>query len=131
MKIFYSDTFVLPLPPGHRFPMQKYALLRERVLASGIVPPADLAIPEPASDAELARAHYADYIARVQAGALSAQEVRRIGFPWSSGIVERSRRCRATMVLPRRAARWLCGEPGRRHAPRLRRSRRGLLRVQR
>ena len=106
MKIFYSDTFVLPLPPGHRFPMQKYALLRERVLSSGIVSPADLAIPEPASDAELGRAHNADYIARVQGGALTAQEVRRIGFPWSLEMVERSRRSSgATMAACRDALR--------------------------
>ena len=56
MQIFYSDTFVLPLPDGHRFPMEKYALLRERVAASGIVAPADLRLPEPASDADLLRA---------------------------------------------------------------------------
>ena len=104
MKIFYSDTFVLPLPPGHRFPMQKYALLRERVLSSGIVSPADLAIPEPASDAELGRAHNADYIARVQAGALTAQEVRRIGFPWSLEMVERSRRSSGATMAACRAA---------------------------
>lgn len=104
MKIFYSDTFVLPLPPGHRFPMQKYALLRERVLSSGIVSPADLAIPEPASDAELGRAHNADYIARVQGGALTAQEVRRIGFPWSLEMVERSRRSSGATMAACRAA---------------------------
>lgn len=104
MKIFYSDTFVLPLPPGHRFPMQKYALLRERVLSSGIVSPAELAIPEPASDAELGRAHNADYIARVQGGALTAQEVRRIGFPWSLEMVERSRRSSGATMAACRAA---------------------------
>jgi acetoin utilization deacetylase AcuC-like enzyme len=104
MNIFYSDTFVLPLPPGHRFPMQKYALLRERVASSGIVAPADLAIPEPASDADLGRAHNADYLACVQAGALTAQEVRRIGFPWSPGMVERSRRSSGATMAACRAA---------------------------
>ena len=52
--IFASDSFVLPLPPGHRFPMAKYARLRERV--SGIAA-ALMRIPEAASDAELGRAH--------------------------------------------------------------------------
>jgi hypothetical protein len=37
VKAFYCDHFVLPLPDGHRFPMKKYSLLRERVLAVGIV----------------------------------------------------------------------------------------------
>ncbi len=31
MQAFYSDQFVLPLPPGHRFPMPKYRLLRDRI----------------------------------------------------------------------------------------------------
>ena len=42
MKAFYTDHFVLPLPEGHRFPMRKYALLRERVSASGLFRPEDL-----------------------------------------------------------------------------------------
>ncbi|KPV49989.1 deacetylase [Kouleothrix aurantiaca] len=84
--------------------MQKYALLRERVASSGIVAPAALAIPEPASDADLGRAHNAHYLARVQAGALTAQEVRRIGFPWSPGMVERSRRSSGATMAACRAA---------------------------
>src|SRR5438309_1412386 len=47
MQAFYADHFVLPLPPGHRFPMVKYALLRERVVAAGVVAPADLHVPAP------------------------------------------------------------------------------------
>jgi hypothetical protein len=56
MRIFYTDHFVLPLPEGHRFPMRKYALLRQRVVESGIVAPSQLLVPHAASDAELLRA---------------------------------------------------------------------------
>jgi acetoin utilization deacetylase AcuC-like enzyme len=128
MRIFYTDHFVLPLPEGHRFPMRKYALLRQRVAESGIVAPEQLLVPHAATDAELLRAHDVEYLRRCQAGALTPQEIRRIGFPWSPAMVERSRDDRS---LPRRAARWPGRQPGRRHAPRLCRSRRGLLRVQR
>ena len=31
MQVFYSTQFVLPLPPGHRFPMGKYQMLRDRL----------------------------------------------------------------------------------------------------
>lgn len=110
MQIFYSDTFVLPLPPGHRFPMQKYALLRARVVAAGLASPARLHLPSAASDAELARAHDLDYIRRCQAGTLSAQEQRRIGFPWSLAMVERSRRSSGATIAACRAA--LAGEVG-------------------
>ena len=92
MKIFYADHFVLPLPPGHRFPMAKYRMLRERVIAAGIVPPHELVEPPAATDAQLTLAHDPAYVRRVADGALDAQEQRRIGFPWSPQMVERSRR---------------------------------------
>jgi acetoin utilization deacetylase AcuC-like enzyme len=88
---FYSDTFVLPLPPEHRFPMQKYARLRARVTADGSVAPDRLCIPEPASDADMLRVHSADYWQRLNAGALTPREQRRIGFPWSPAMVTRTR----------------------------------------
>jgi acetoin utilization deacetylase AcuC-like enzyme len=92
MKLFYSDLFVLPLPEGHRFPMSKYRLLRESLIASGEFTQADFLIPAPAHDDELARAHDRDYIQRVQRGELTDAEQRLIGFPWSPQMVERSRR---------------------------------------
>jgi acetoin utilization deacetylase AcuC-like enzyme len=106
MKAFYCDQFVLPLPPGHRFPMEKYRLLRERVEASGLVAPEDLLVPDPATDEEILRVHDAGYLERVQAGTLTREQLRRIGFPWSPAMVERSRRsaggtigaCRAALV---------------------------------
>ena len=104
MRLFYSDTFVLPLPVGHRFPMEKYALLRERVAAAAIVPAERLQIPHAATDGELLRAHSAGYLGRAQAGELSAQEIRRIGFPWSPEMVERSRRSAGATIEACRAA---------------------------
>ncbi|MCO6451079.1 MAG: histone deacetylase [Caldilineales bacterium] len=92
MDIYYSDQFVLPLPSQHRFPIQKYALLRQRVAASDLIPPHRLCLPAAADDLALLRVHTSDYVNRVVTGALSAQEVRRIGFPWSLQLVERSRR---------------------------------------
>jgi acetoin utilization deacetylase AcuC-like enzyme len=104
MRIFYTDQFVLPLPEGHRFPMRKYALLRQRVAESGIVAPDQMIIPHAASNAELLRAHTADYVWRCQAGALTPQEIRRIGFPWSPQMVERSRRSSGATIEACRAA---------------------------
>lgn len=92
MRAFYTDHFVLPLPEGHRFPMVKYARVRERCLAEGVLAPDDLAEPPAARWDELATVHDADYLARVREGTLSPLEQRRIGFPWSPEMVERSRR---------------------------------------
>lgn len=103
MRAFYSDTFVLPLDPDHRFPMDKYRRLREAVAATldGRV---TSAIPAAVTDAELERAHDASYVARVAAGELERAEVRRIGFPWSPQLVERSRRSAGGTLAACRAA---------------------------
>lgn len=90
LKAFYSDTFVLPLPAHHRFPMAKYRLLYERALAEGVVLPEDMATAEPAAREDLARCHDDDYITRVFSGTLSEREQRRIGFPWSPELARRS-----------------------------------------
>lgn len=90
MKAFYSDRYVLPLPAGHRFPMDKYRRLRERVAQE--LPQVELREPRAATDDELLLAHDAGYLRRVVAGELTAAEQRAIGFPWSPQMVERSRR---------------------------------------
>ena len=50
MKLFYADHFVLPLPPGHRFPMEKYSRLRETLMTSGVFAPGDFQVPAAADD---------------------------------------------------------------------------------
>jgi acetoin utilization deacetylase AcuC-like enzyme len=92
LKAFYSDVFQFPLPPGHRFPMQKYAGLRQRLLSSGVMDPEDLYIPPSAADEELLLVHSPTYLEAVKTGTLSDKETRRLGFPWSPELVERSRR---------------------------------------
>jgi acetoin utilization deacetylase AcuC-like enzyme len=102
LKIFYSDHYVLPLPSGHRFPMAKYALLRKRVVEAGLG--SALIEPRAATDAEILLAHDGAYFARVANGALSAAELRRIGFPWTEQAVERSRRSSGATLQACRAA---------------------------
>jgi acetoin utilization deacetylase AcuC-like enzyme len=102
MQAFHSDTFVLPLPEGHSFPMSKYRLLRERVEAE--LPQIDLREAPMASDGELALAHSPTYVSHVADGLLSAAQQREIGFPWSLRMVERARRSVGATVAAARAA---------------------------
>lgn len=102
--LFYTDQFVLPLPEGHRFPMEKYSLLLERLEESGVFSAGDFRVPPAATDAEIVRAHCPDYLHRVQRGALSKEEVREIGFPWSPEMVERSRRSSGATLAAARVA---------------------------
>ena len=104
MKIFYTDQYVLPLPPWHRFPMEKYRLLRERVQAEGLAGKDGLQLPPAATDEEILRAHDRGYLQRVVSGELAAEEQRRIGFPWSPQMVERSRRSSGATLAAARAA---------------------------
>jgi acetoin utilization deacetylase AcuC-like enzyme len=92
VKVFYSDHFVLPLPEGHRFPMVKYSMLRERVAGDGICGPGELMTPRAVTDEDILRSHAPHYLQRVVSGTLTDKEMRRIGFPWSEKMVERSRR---------------------------------------
>ncbi|CAN5440974.1 histone deacetylase [soil metagenome] len=84
--------------------MSKYARLRERCLAEAILAREELREPPAASWEELALAHDADYLERVSAGTLTPLEQRRIGFPWSPEMVERSRRSAGATIHAARAA---------------------------
>jgi len=102
MQVFYSDTFVLPLPAGHRFPMPKYRLLRDRVAAE--CPGMRLQEAPAASDGELALAHTPGYIEAVSDGRLTPGQQREIGFPWSPAMAERARRSVGASIAAARAA---------------------------
>jgi acetoin utilization deacetylase AcuC-like enzyme len=106
MKAFYSDQFELPLPAGHRFPIRKYSLLRLGVKEHGLITPDNLQIPIAADDKQIYSIHQREYWRRVKEGSLSEKEIRRLGFPWSPDLVERSRRsvggtiaaCRSALI---------------------------------
>jgi acetoin utilization deacetylase AcuC-like enzyme len=83
LKIFYSDNYTLPLPEGHRFPNEKYKLLRLALLERGILKEKNLIESPLASIDELVYAHSAEYIESIRDGSVSSDIIKRIGFPWS------------------------------------------------
>ena len=85
-----SARYTVPLPDGHRFPISKYALLRDRVLAEGVVPATHLHEPARVAPEDLERVHTPEWVAGVVDGTLDPAATRRLGFPWSEGLVERS-----------------------------------------
>jgi len=99
MRLFPCDRFRLPLPAGHSFPIDKYTLLRQRLERHAAAGAAlEFIEPHAATDDELLRVHCRDYVGRVMAGTLSRDEIRRIGFPWSPHLVERSLRSTGAAV---------------------------------
>jgi acetoin utilization deacetylase AcuC-like enzyme len=71
MKLFYTDVFVLPLPAGHHFPMEKYSILRKRIADAGIVEKKLFCIPHAATDNEISLAHDQQYLAKIINNTLS------------------------------------------------------------
>ena len=102
MRVHYADQFVLPLPPGHRFPMEKYRLLRDRLAAER--PEVRLVQALRATDGELALAHSPAYIAAIADGSVDPKILREIGFPWSPAMAERARRSVGATIAACRAA---------------------------
>jgi acetoin utilization deacetylase AcuC-like enzyme len=88
MRAFAHDVFTYPLPPGHRFPLGKYRLVREGAVTAGIA----VEDARAASRDELELAHEPAYVDRVETGALGRREELALGLPWSPELVERSRR---------------------------------------
>ncbi|QWE12037.1 histone deacetylase [Polynucleobacter sp. AP-Titi-500A-B4] len=101
MKAFYSDHFVLPLPAGHRFPMEKYSRLRDLV---GELSTLELIEAPAASDTQLLYAHDPSYLLKVIEGKLNPEEQKEIGFPWSEKMVERSRRSAGATITAAKTA---------------------------
>ena len=100
MKAFAHDVFTYPLPPGHRFPLRKYRLVREAAEAAGI----DVVDARAASREELAVAHDEEYLERVETGALGRRDELALGLPWSPELVERARRSVGATLLAAEAA---------------------------
>lgn len=90
MHVFYSDHCEFPLPPGHRFPAQKYRLLRQALLQRGVLTAAECHPAEPIPLDLLTLAHTPPYIQAVLEGNLSPQTERQIGLPWSPELAQRS-----------------------------------------
>jgi acetoin utilization deacetylase AcuC-like enzyme len=87
MDVWSHDRWGIPLPAGHRFPISKYRLLRERVERLVTVHEA-----EPESWDWLAAVHAEDLLERIRLGTLTLREQRGLGLPWSEVLVERGRR---------------------------------------
>ncbi len=90
MKIYYSDHYTLPLPSDHRFPMTKYRMLRDFLLAENIIKEDELFVSPLASPETLELAHTSDYVQAMRTGSVSQDIIKRIGFPWSPELYTRS-----------------------------------------
>src|ERR687894_1702651 len=90
MLVSYSPRYYADIGDGHVFPIRKFELVRDRLLAEGTLAPADIVEPRPAAVEDVLLVHTEDYVTRLRAGALTPRELRRLGLPWSKALVRRS-----------------------------------------
>ena len=106
MFVAYHPDYVVDIGDGHRFPMQKYGLVYERLMAEGTIGAEQVVTPEPASVASLLLVHHRDYVERFLAGEMTPREMRVLGLPWSEALARRARLAvQGTLIASRLALR--------------------------
>ncbi|HZB46750.1 MAG TPA: histone deacetylase [Pyrinomonadaceae bacterium] len=90
MRVSYTPRYYADIGDGHVFPIRKFELVRDRLMAEGTLAPADIVEPRPAPVEDVLLVHTEDYVTRLRAGALTPREIRRLGLPWSKALVRRS-----------------------------------------
>ncbi len=90
MRVFYTPRYYADIGEGHVFPIRKFELVRDRLLAEGTLSPSDIVEPREAAVEDVLLVHTEDYVTRLRAGALNEREIRRLGLPWSKALVRRS-----------------------------------------
>ncbi|HEX5709614.1 MAG TPA: histone deacetylase [Pyrinomonadaceae bacterium] len=90
MHVSYTPRYYADIGEGHVFPIRKFELVRDRLLAEGTLAPSDIVEPQAAAVEDVLLVHTEDYVTRLRAGALTEREIRRLGLPWSKALVRRS-----------------------------------------
>lgn len=99
LPLVYHAHYSIPFPAGHRFPMQKFALLEEELRRVGVLTDKNLFSPSPLSLTTLMQAHSPEYVQNFVRGNMSDKAMREIGLPWSDWLVERTLRAVSGTLL--------------------------------
>jgi acetoin utilization deacetylase AcuC-like enzyme len=89
LKVAWTESYVLPLPLNHRFPMSKYEVLPQQLLYEGTLKQENIFAPKPLDEKWIVQTHDAEYWYRLNNLSLTPQEIRRTGFPLSRELVTR------------------------------------------
>ncbi|HET9712955.1 MAG TPA: histone deacetylase [Pyrinomonadaceae bacterium] len=104
MQVFYTPRYYADIGAGHIFPIRKFELVRDRLLAEGTLHPSDLREPSAATIDDVRLVHTDDYVSRLCNGELTPKELRRLGLPWSESLVRRSFYATGGTIAAARAA---------------------------
>ena len=104
MRVCYTPRYYADIGEGHVFPIRKFEMVRDRLVAEGTLTPAEIYEPREAPVSDVLLVHTDDYVTRLRAGSLTPREVRRLGLPWSKALVRRSFLATAGTIAAARAA---------------------------
>jgi acetoin utilization deacetylase AcuC-like enzyme len=104
MHVFYTPRYYADIGSGHIFPIRKFELVRDRLIAEGTLHPSELLEPAPATLDDVLLVHTNDYVSRLCSGELTPKELRRLGLPWSESLVRRSFYATGGTIAAARAA---------------------------
>ncbi len=102
-SVIYDPSYEVDIGP-HVFPTRKYRLVRDRLLAEGVISESDLIRPRPASDAELALVHTPEYLRKIARGDFTLPEIMVLEVPFTPELAAASRLCAGGSVLTGRLA---------------------------
>jgi len=104
LPIVHHPDYTAPMPAGHRFPMDKFRRVMDRLLEDGVVSDDQVYRPEPAPRSWLTAVHDDAYVDAVLTQKLPDSVERRIGLPITEGIARRSVAANGGTVLAARLA---------------------------
>jgi acetoin utilization deacetylase AcuC-like enzyme len=104
MHVFYTPRYYADIGDGHIFPIRKFELVRDRLIAEGTLRLDELFEPAPATQEQVRLVHTDDYVSRLCDGTLTTKELRRLGLPWSESLVQRSFYATGGTIAAARAA---------------------------
>ena len=91
MFVSYAPGYFVDIGDAHVFPMVKFPRVHAQLIEEGTLSPEDVVAPAPVREEDILLAHTRDYWTRLAAGQLTPRELRRLGLPWSEGLVMRAR----------------------------------------
>lgn len=89
MQAFTSACYTVPMG-NHSYPMDKYHLIPERLLAKGVLSPDEISEPKPIALDDILRVHTSEYVHAFIDGTLERKALLRLGLPWSQELVQRA-----------------------------------------
>lgn len=102
-RVVFDPSYEIDIGP-HVFPTLKYRLVRDRLLAEGVISEDDLIRPPPASDEELALVHSPTYLQKIERGDFTMAEIIQLEVPFSRELAAASRLCAGGSILAGRLA---------------------------